>query len=84
MINEAQNLVYKKYVTAMLSKKYTFKTVEEATQAANKIVKEGNQIKSFFKRIAPEAVDTDRPFEILSILAEVRVFNFCLFLHIHI
>ncbi|XP_048480752.1 exocyst complex component 3 [Plutella xylostella] len=71
VINEAQNLVYKKYVTAMLSKKYTFKTVEEATQAANKIVKEGNQIKSFFKRIAPEAVDTDRPFEILSILAEV-------------
>ncbi|VVC89900.1 unnamed protein product, partial [Leptidea sinapis] len=52
VINEAQNLVYRKYITAMLSKKVTFKTVEEAQSAATKIVKEANQIRSFFKKIA--------------------------------
>ncbi|CAG9785566.1 unnamed protein product [Diatraea saccharalis] len=71
VINEAQNLVYKKYITAMLSKKVTFKTVEEAQQAATKIVKEANQIRSFFKKIAPEGVNVDWPFEVISMLAEV-------------
>lgn len=73
VINEAQNLVYKKYITAMLSKKTSFKTVEEAQQAATKIVKEANQIKSFFQGIAPAAVDVDRPCEVLGLLAEVSL-----------
>ncbi|CAH0406996.1 unnamed protein product [Chilo suppressalis] len=71
VINEAQNLVYKKYITAMLSKKVSFKTVEEAQQAATKIVKEANQIRSFFKKIAPEGVNVDWPFEVINMLAEV-------------
>ncbi|KAJ0175599.1 hypothetical protein K1T71_008758 [Dendrolimus kikuchii] len=71
VINEAQNLVYKKYITAMLSKKMTFKTVEEAQQAANKIVKEANQIRSFFRKIAPEGVDVDWPHGVITTLAEV-------------
>lgn len=77
VINEAQNLVYKKYITAMLSKKIVFKTVEEAQQAAVKIVKEANQIRSFFRRIAlnAEGVNVDWPFEIISMLAEVSLKN---------
>ncbi|XP_063621200.1 exocyst complex component 3 [Cydia splendana] len=71
VINEAQNLVYKKYITAMLSKKVSFKTVEEAQQAATKIVKEANQIRSFFRRIGAEGVNVDWPFEVISSLAEV-------------
>ncbi|XP_060803680.1 exocyst complex component 3 isoform X2 [Amyelois transitella] len=71
VINEAQNLVYKKYITAMLSKRIVFKTVEEAQQASTKIVKEANQIRSFFKKIAPEEVNVDWPFEVISMLAEV-------------
>ncbi|XP_073949310.1 exocyst complex component Sec6 [Choristoneura fumiferana] len=71
VINEAQNLVYKKYITAMLSKKVTFKTPEEAQQAATKIVKEANQIRAFFRRIGAEGVDVDWPFEVISTLAEV-------------
>lgn len=75
VINEAQNLVYKKYITAMLSKKIVFKTVEEAQQAAAKIVKEANQIRSFFRRIAlnAEGVNVDWPFEVISMLAEVSL-----------
>lgn len=80
VINEAQNLVYRKYITAMLSKKMAFKTVEEAQQAANKILKEGKQIRSFFKKIAPEGVNVDWPFEVISMLAEVillsKIFSF--------
>ncbi|KAJ8721527.1 hypothetical protein PYW07_002302 [Mythimna separata] len=71
VINEAQNLVYKKYITAMLSKKVSFKTVEEAQLAATKIVKEANQIRSFFRKIAAEGVNVDWPFEVISMLAEV-------------
>lgn len=71
VINEAQNLVYKKYITAMLSKKVTFKNVEEAQLAATKIVKEANQIRSFFRKIAAEGVNVDYPFEVISMLAEV-------------
>lgn len=71
VINEAQNLVYKKYITAMLSKKMAFKNVEEAQQAATKIVKEANQIRSFFRKIAPEGVNVDWPFEVINTLAEV-------------
>lgn len=80
VINEAQNLVYKKYITAMLSKKVVFKTVDEAQQAATKIVKEANQIRSFFKKIAPEVVNVDWPFEVISMLAEVSVlYLLCIF-----
>ncbi|XP_059046344.1 exocyst complex component 3 [Achroia grisella] len=71
VINEAQNLVYKKYITAMLSKKIVFKVVEEAQQAATKVVKEANQIRAFFKKIAPEAVNVNWPFDVMSMLAEV-------------
>lgn len=72
VINEAQNLVYKKYITAMLSKKVAFKNAEEAQQAATKIVKEANQIRSFFRKIAPPGVNVDWPFEVINTLAEVR------------
>lgn len=81
VINEAQNLVYKKYITAMLSKKVAFKNVEEAQLAATKIVKEANQIRSFFRRIAPEGVNVDWPFEVINTLAEVSRFVLIFFIY---
>lgn len=86
VINEGQNLVYKRYITAMLSKKMTFKTVDEAQHAATKILKEANQIRSFFRRIAPEGVNVDWPFEVINMLAEVSflflLYNFkIMYLH---
>ncbi|CAK1540485.1 unnamed protein product [Leptosia nina] len=76
VINEAQCMIYKKYITAMLSKKITFKSVEEAQQAATKIVEEANQIRAFFKKIksqvvAAEGINVDWPFEVITTLAEV-------------
>lgn len=83
VINEAQNMVYRKYITAMLSKKIVFKATEEAQQAATKIVKEANQIRSSFRKVPLDSVDTDWPFEVISMLAEVsESFNRCCF-HLH-
>lgn len=55
----------------MLSKKMAFKNIDEAQQAATKIVKEANQIRSFFRKIAAEGVNVDWPYEVISMLAEV-------------
>lgn len=60
----------------MLSKKVAFKNVEEAQQAATKIVKEANQIRSFFRKIAAEGVNVDWPFEVISMLAEVSSYYY--------
>nr|CAD7396422.1 unnamed protein product [Timema cristinae] len=71
VISEAQNLVGKKYVSAMLRKRISFKTYEERKEAALKILKESAQIKAFFTRIAPKVAKFDSPFEIINALAEV-------------
>lgn len=76
VITEAQNLVCKKYITAMLSRRLTFKTMEENQTAVTKILKENNQIKAFFLRIAPEVSNMEWPFEIINMLAEVISFLF--------
>lgn len=72
VINEAQNLVCKKYITAMLSRKTTFKTPEDIQAAAQKILRESNQMKAFFTRIAPELNNLEWSFETINNLAEVR------------
>lgn len=71
VITEAQNLVCKKYITAMLSRRLTFKTVEENQSAVMKILKENNQIKGSFLKIAPEVSNMEWTFEIINMLAEV-------------
>ncbi|XP_063225953.1 exocyst complex component 3 [Bacillus rossius redtenbacheri] len=71
VISEAQNLVARRYVQAVLRKKTTFRTHEERKEAAAKITGESEQIKAFFLRIAPKVAKFDSPFEIINALAEV-------------
>lgn len=71
VINEAQNLVCKRYLTAMLSRKTTFKTPDDIQAAAQKILRESNQLKAFFTRIAPELNNLEWSFDIINMLAEV-------------
>uniref|UniRef100_A0A1B6CUA5 Uncharacterized protein n=1 Tax=Clastoptera arizonana TaxID=38151 RepID=A0A1B6CUA5_9HEMI len=72
VISEAENLVARRYITAMLQKKMSFKTYEERRTAGNKIFKEANQIKALFSRIAPKVANrVDSPFETIKSLAEV-------------
>lgn len=71
VISEAQNLVAKRYISAMLQKKISFKTYEERRDAAVKIMGEAEQVKEFFVRLAPKVAKFDSPFEIINTLAEV-------------
>lgn len=47
-IEQAQELVVKRYVTSMLSKRTSFKTFEECQAAAKKILKEASQLRKIF------------------------------------
>lgn len=71
VISEAQNWVAKRYISAMLQKKISFKTYEERRDAAVKIMGEAEQVKEFFVRLAPKVAKFDSPFEIINTLAEV-------------
>ncbi|XP_047102753.1 exocyst complex component 3 isoform X1 [Schistocerca piceifrons] len=71
VLSEAQNLVAKRYISAMLHKKLSFKSYEERRECAIKIMKEANQLKDFFVRIAPKLSKFDSPFDIIANLAEL-------------
>ncbi|XP_067000156.2 exocyst complex component 3 [Anabrus simplex] len=71
VITEAQNLVARRYISAMLQRKLSFKGYEERRDAAVKIIEEAKKMKTFFVRIAPKVASFDSPFEIIITLAEV-------------
>jgi len=71
VITEAQNWVAKRYISAMLQKKMSFKTYEERRDAAMKIMDEAEQVKEFFIQHAPKVAKFDSPFDIITMLAEV-------------
>lgn len=72
VISKAENLVARRYISAMLQKKVTFKTYEERRAAGNKVLKEVNQIKGLFCKIAPKLANrVDSPLETIKSLAEV-------------
>lgn len=70
IVHEAQNLVAKRYITAMLQKKITFKTYEESHAAGKKVVKEIQKIKGAFSRVAASTTISS-PFDIILTLSEV-------------
>lgn len=62
----------KRYITAMLQKKIAFRTLEERRQAASKIVREVDQLRAFFIKIAPDVTTrVNSPLEAIIALAEV-------------
>lgn len=71
VIMEAQNLIAKRYITAMLMRKMSLKTYDECLTCTSKIMTEADKLKSFFQRIAPKVGNADSPFEIIKRLAEV-------------
>ncbi|XP_066603462.1 exocyst complex component 3 [Prorops nasuta] len=71
VITEAQNLIAKRYVHAMLQRRISLKTYEECLTCTSKIMTEAEKLKNFFARIAPNVGDFNSPFEIIKRLAEV-------------
>ncbi|XP_031339008.1 exocyst complex component 3 [Photinus pyralis] len=71
VINEARRLVTKRYITAMLSKKVSFKTYEECQTAAKQIFKEVEQLRKVFLVFASNTVEGDDPLDIILMLSEI-------------
>ncbi|XP_014206015.1 exocyst complex component 3 [Copidosoma floridanum] len=70
VITEAQNLIAKRYILAMLQRKVSFKTYDECLTCTSKIILEAEKLQNFFLKIAPN-IELDSPFEIIKKLAEV-------------
>lgn len=71
VIMEAQNLIAKRYISAMLQRKISFKTYDECLTCTSKIITEADKLKNFFVKIAPKVGNYNSPFEIIKRLAEV-------------
>lgn len=72
VINKAQQLVTKRYIRAMLSKRIS-KPRPDCEIISKKIIKEARQIKNFFSKIAPNISDTDTPIDLIPMLANLLV-----------
>lgn len=71
VVNEGMNTVAKKYITAMLQKKMTFKNSDDRKAGAIKMRNEGNKLKSFFERIASDTASINFSLDAICALAEV-------------
>lgn len=72
IILEAEDIIVRRYIMAMLQKKMNFKTYEERRSAADKILNEVDQLQSFFIRVAPLVTrKKDSPFKAVVKLAEI-------------
>nr|CAI5864000.1 unnamed protein product [Callosobruchus analis] len=70
VVEQARSMVGKRYLTAMLSKKCSFKTYEECTKAAGKAVREAERLRQLFENLSKDLEGED-PFEAIIMLAEL-------------
>lgn len=70
VINEAQKLVTKRYLKALLSKRIS-KPRQDCDIISKKIGKESKQIKFFFSKIAPNLSETDSPIDLIPTFANL-------------
>ncbi|CRK86149.1 CLUMA_CG000126, isoform A [Clunio marinus] len=70
VIKEAQKMVAKRYIRALLSKRIS-KPRNECEIIVKKVVNEVRQIKSFFEKIAPNFLKNDSPFDAIIVLSQL-------------
>lgn len=71
IMKEAQVLVAKRYLVAMLSKRISFKTFEECQAVAAQIIREARKLQLLFTSIDSKLQSRDDPLEIIIMMAEV-------------
>lgn len=72
IILEAEDIIVRRYIMAILQKKLSFKTYDDRRSAAHRMTIEADQFKSFFMRMAPLVTcDRDSPFDSVVKLSEV-------------
>ncbi|XP_055918920.1 exocyst complex component 3 [Eupeodes corollae] len=72
VINEAQNLVAKRYIKALLSKRLS-KPRQEVEAVTKKINQEARRFKFFFEKIAPNVSMSESPIDLIATLANLLV-----------
>lgn len=72
VINEAQKLLAKRYIRALLSKRLS-KTRSECDAITRKINLEAKRIKQFFEKIAPKISLSDSPLDLITTLSSLIV-----------
>ncbi|XP_043191620.1 exocyst complex component 3-like [Amphibalanus amphitrite] len=72
-VADALQMIYQKYLAALLQKRITFKSPEERKAGADKIVSDTSQLVETFERISPASVshEEDSPDAILRAMTEV-------------
>lgn len=70
VIKEAQKMVAKRYIKALLSKRIS-KPKSECDIIVKKITHEVRQIKSFFEKIAPNVLKNDSPFDAIIVMSQL-------------
>lgn len=70
VIKEAQKMVAKRYIKALLSKRIS-KPKAECEVIVRKITHEVRQIKAFFEKIAPTVLKNDSPFDAIIVLSQL-------------
>lgn len=70
VIKEAQKMVAKRYIKALLSKRIS-KPKVECDIIVRKILSEVRQIKSFFEKIAPNVLKNDSPFDAITVMSQL-------------
>lgn len=73
IVDQARSTVAKRYLTAMLSRRVSFKTFEDCCKAASKIVKEVDRLNNLFNNISRgnDIKDDEDEFEVIVLLSEV-------------
>ncbi|XP_066140690.1 exocyst complex component 3 [Euwallacea fornicatus] len=73
IVEQAKNTVAKRYLTAMLLKRTSFKTFEDCIKAASKIVREVDRLNNLFNNLSKsmDLADGDDDFEAITMLSEV-------------
>ncbi|EDW02368.1 exocyst complex component 3 [Drosophila grimshawi] len=72
VINEAQKLLAKRYIRALLSKRLS-KTRSECDAVTRKINQEAKRIKQFFEKIAPKISLSDSPLDLITTLSALII-----------
>ncbi|CAG7721652.1 unnamed protein product [Allacma fusca] len=72
VMKQGKELVAKKYLLALMSRKIVLKSQEERKETATKITNEARQIQTLFERVGSSVgIKTDCPFDAVKAIAEV-------------
>ncbi|KAJ8984485.1 hypothetical protein NQ317_006145 [Molorchus minor] len=71
VVDLTRSMVAKRYLTAMLCKRTSFKTYEECAKAAGRVLEEIDKLKQLFTDLSKNGLEGEDPFEAIVMLSEL-------------